>query len=399
MPGAHHVDELQMQLPQCNDSIGVFEQQLLAAQDCLGEHDGLLTAELYSKEEQTLGFESILILDQIFESPNVQTQTKTPPGLRPSWSSLIERPFFSIMESYEDLGHAIIDELTHFTTCLPKTDMATAPNKDIAKGCLLFLSGKNHHFVDTYFERWHHHTPIIHRPSFSIFKAPLPLLLAVLLTGALFSPESEDVSRATRLLNLAERYIFDHANFRNLLYTTEAEDIRWHTDSLCAIQAAFQIAQIQLHSSCPLQREKVRHERVGQLITAARNLELHKLSHSSHAKPFSHDGFEWNQFGVVEAGIRLMCGIFHLESSFNIFYDTIPRVLVQEMCLDAPCVDDAYTATNSEDCARVMAYKSKTSTLKVAETVEVLLQVNDDEARSVASSFEFLHLFTIILGG
>jgi hypothetical protein len=71
----------------------------------------------------------------------------------------------------------------------------------------LFTPTKVEKLVNLYFEFWGPHCPIIYQPSFTVETAPIPLLIAMTLMGAMYSQIDVEVSTAKHLFDLAEHYI------------------------------------------------------------------------------------------------------------------------------------------------------------------------------------------------
>lgn len=63
--------------------------------------------------------------------------------------------------------------------------------------------------VDLFFQHYHKHCPIIHRPSFDLTAVPLALLLAVLALGGMYAPDKPRVERIRSLLDVMELYVFN----------------------------------------------------------------------------------------------------------------------------------------------------------------------------------------------
>ncbi|RSL51249.1 hypothetical protein CEP53_008510 [Fusarium sp. AF-6] len=72
-------------------------------------------------------------------------------------------------------------------------------------------------FVQAYFSRLHAYIPIIHRPTFQIETAPLPLLISIFLFGSLCYASQDAAISARDFFDLAEVYIFSHLTFRRIL--------------------------------------------------------------------------------------------------------------------------------------------------------------------------------------
>lgn len=63
-------------------------------------------------------------------------------------------------------------------------------------------------FVEMYFMFWHHNFQLIHRPTFDVDSVSPILLISVIIMGALYSSDGDEVSAARRLLDVAELSVF-----------------------------------------------------------------------------------------------------------------------------------------------------------------------------------------------
>lgn len=298
----------------------------------------------------------------------------------------------------EDAGHALVDELIHCATTLAQDRSHSPPTSKISKGLSLLLSGKNYAFICNYFSRWNHHSPVVHRPTFSLASTSPPLLLAILLTGAILSSDPEDISNANTILNLAEQYVFGHDNFQLLLDASQPECEIGEFEGLQAVQAAFQITQIRLHDVSFHKRKRARCSRFDQVINAARALGLQTTQCSYGVHSINHETFDWHNFSIKEAQIRLMCGIYQLEASFSVFYDSAPRLLIEEMCLDLSCPVEAYTASNAEDCLQIISRQTRETKLKLSEILAIICYGDDSTVELLIRGLDMLHLWAVILG-
>ena len=77
----------------------------------------------------------------------------------------------------------------------------------------LFVPSKIEKSINCYFEFWHQHCPMVHRPSFNIDTAPVPLLISMTLMGAMYSQTDHEVSSAKVALDLAELFIYGLDDF------------------------------------------------------------------------------------------------------------------------------------------------------------------------------------------
>lgn len=77
----------------------------------------------------------------------------------------------------------------------------------------LFVPSKIEKSINCYFEFWHPHCPMVHRPSFNIETAPIPLLISMTLMGAMYSQAEHEVGSAKVALDLAELFIYSLDDF------------------------------------------------------------------------------------------------------------------------------------------------------------------------------------------
>ena len=77
----------------------------------------------------------------------------------------------------------------------------------------LFVPSKIEKSITCYFEFWHPHCPMVHRPSFSIETAPIPLLISMTLMGAMYSQVEHEVDSSKAALDLAELFIYSLDDF------------------------------------------------------------------------------------------------------------------------------------------------------------------------------------------
>lgn len=77
----------------------------------------------------------------------------------------------------------------------------------------LFVPSRIEKFTNCYFQFWHPHCPMVHRPSFSIDAEPVPLLIAMTLMGAMYSQVEHEVDASKIALDLAELFIYSIEDF------------------------------------------------------------------------------------------------------------------------------------------------------------------------------------------
>lgn len=68
--------------------------------------------------------------------------------------------------------------------------------------------------LDLFFQHYHIHCPIIHKPSFNPTQKPLVLVLALMALGGMYAPDKARVERMRALLDVIELYIFNVPGLR-----------------------------------------------------------------------------------------------------------------------------------------------------------------------------------------
>jgi hypothetical protein len=206
-----------------------------------------------------------LLLEYFFSGQDTTGNQQDP------YSSLEQdQPWFGNSRSdYWTIRNGLTDDLMYhlheFCAALPTGHPECAPNLHLSQGLGLIAPSSISRFVDLYFHHWNQHSPIIHRATFDIEKASLPLLFAIILTGALFSSQ-DDVAKARMLLSLAEEFAFRDKVFGKLLAGSSPSGPDEEGRSFDALQAAFSIAQVQLREGSASTRKHARSIRFGEII-------------------------------------------------------------------------------------------------------------------------------------
>ncbi|RDL41769.1 uncharacterized protein BP5553_01748 [Venustampulla echinocandica] len=210
----------------------------------------------------------------------------------------------------------------------------------------LFTPSRITNLVNIYFETWHKNCPILHRPSFSIETAPINLLTAVIMMGAMYSRVDEEISTAKLILDLAELYIFssedltEEFEIKQMLGDWESPSIDQDGLDITSYQnlsAAYLILCAQFWAGTLISRKRSIETRFGVLIKAsfpsyrvARRIGLTKARHDLED---SLDERLWIQ---NEERIRLMNVMTLLDCAFCFFANFPCRLTNQERAFDLP---------------------------------------------------------------
>ena len=171
----------------------------------------------------------------------------------------------------------------------------------------LFAPSKIASLVNLYFEFWHPHCPIVHQPTFSIDTAPIPLLIAITLMGAMYSQADREVNTAKVLLDLAEFAIFsvddltDEFEIKQMLRASTVSSERLVMSSPMAfshVLAAYLMVVVQFWAGNMVSRKRALESRFGVVVKVARRLNLTKARHDLD------DSVDENSWIQKECGIR-----------------------------------------------------------------------------------------------
>ena len=86
-----------------------------------------------------------------------------------------------------DLSTEFLMHLTELSRWLSWEHPEHDPSANLAMGMTILTKSNIQTFIRLYFHHWNRHSPVVHRGTFDVNKSPLPLLLVITLTGALFS--------------------------------------------------------------------------------------------------------------------------------------------------------------------------------------------------------------------
>lgn len=202
----------------------------------------------------------------------------------------------------------------------------------------LIVPSKIEKSINCYFEFWHQHCPMVHRPSFSIDTAPVPLLISMTLMGAMYSQTDHEVSSAKVALDLAELFIYGLDDFTDeyeiqqmLKFSATPTQTGASTTSYVALknlQAAYLMIVVQTWAGNTAARKRSIETRFSTVIKVARRLGLTKARHDFRD---SHDENLWIQ---KESQIRLINAMTLLDSAFVFFSNFPSRLSVTEMKFD-----------------------------------------------------------------
>jgi hypothetical protein len=221
--------------------------------------------------------------------------------------------------------------------------------------CLEFFNPMNlRRLLNTYWKRWHRHCPIIHPPSFDPSQAPAELILAMVLIGACVSKDSQDANYARKLLDCAERLIFELPWLSREIGSNQTDASLTRGTKLRLLQAAIIMCSLQTWEGSDKAKARIRKLRYPYVAQACQEL--------VYSQPGEQIGIglaatlqHWDEFIIEEQIIRYeliylfidktACHnldtdvsinstksyIFLLDTAFTIFYMTPPCIAISDL--------------------------------------------------------------------
>ncbi|KAK7180393.1 hypothetical protein PSPO01_13550 [Paraphaeosphaeria sporulosa] len=220
-------------------------------------------------------------------------------------------------------------------------------------------------YVSAYFQYFHPHFAFIHRPTFDIQHASLPLLVAVALAGSAHSPPTDDALSAPCLYSVAEEYIF--RCLQGVVYTgAKVDEVVIQT-----IQAAVLINALLYSSTDRAIARRGLFHRFPALSTAVRSLGLVR---SKRAMPLQ--SMSWEQFVADESKIRTAAAVFFSGGVSTITFNNAVQLPVSEMAGDLPCADALFEASSPGKFAQLVTNSAcdTRQSLSLKEWISLYLQ-------------------------
>ncbi|CAG9977246.1 unnamed protein product, partial [Clonostachys byssicola] len=221
-------------------------------------------------------------------------------------------------------------------------------NRSEADECIKLFNPKSLRILlSEYWNSWHHHCPIIHRPSLDLLDIPVEMMIAMCLLGACSSPEGGDAIKAQKWLDATETLVFSIP----WLSRTEVKGISEPTETRLTkvrlLQTALLVCVLQTWEGTESARLRVRELRYPFLVQASRELRTVGLDLENSPEIFETQ-FDWEEFIIEEQLTRVKTFIFLLDTAFTIFHSTPPRVTIPDLKFPFPCPDIYFHVDDKE---------------------------------------------------
>lgn len=200
-------------------------------------------------------------------------------------------------------------------------------------------------FIVAYFDRTvRPRSRIVLKSCFHLPSTSTPLLLSILLMGAICGGSNEAKSNATDYADKAESILFDDPSFQRLVYRKAQPQYDPLQDiEIEFIQAAILIILIQISSPNPESRRRVRIHRYPLLVSVARATGLVQINNTWH-DPSMISTYE--SFLKNELSIRMMASIAMIDTHFIIFFNALPILSPSELGFDLPAEEAGVDITD-----------------------------------------------------
>lgn len=202
-------------------------------------------------------------------------------------------------------------------------------------------------FLAQYFKLWHPNGPFIHEPSFDPETAQLPLLMALVFMGAMYSVDDRELKAAKNLLDVVELYAFASDVFapeaemkRSMDGVSTPNDLETDWITFQHFQGGYLISVIQHWAGSRLSRSRAMECRYSEVIKVARKIGLTKARH------MPEDRVHQDLWMQKECRVRTINVIITLDCAFLFFQNYPQRLTLAELDCDLPCEEDIWNAKN-----------------------------------------------------
>ncbi|OJJ48597.1 hypothetical protein ASPZODRAFT_150792 [Penicilliopsis zonata CBS 506.65] len=194
-------------------------------------------------------------------------------------------------------------------------------------------------FFELYFENYHHHFPILHKPTLDPTKAPPLLITAIITLGSTLSSDAGHFEMATKIHDSLRYIVFNTADF-------EPPASLWCIQTLLLIQAHENLFSTRKHS-------QLAHIFHGAIITLMKR----GVSYSNREVTNLEDS--WYQWIESQSCNRTAFFGFIMDAQQSFMFG-LPCILsVQDLRLPLPCHDSLWESGNAEEWSCMMRKTSE----------------------------------------
>ncbi|ETI25285.1 hypothetical protein G647_04660 [Cladophialophora carrionii CBS 160.54] len=253
--------------------------------------------------------------------------------------------------------------------------------------------------LNSFFNNYYRHCPIIHQPTFQPTLAPEALVLGCVALGAMYSDPGK-VAWMKSLLDVIEQYVFslpavkdDYFTTNGYLQMADEEALNYHFQTF---QGAYLCVVVQYFSGNLSGRRRARRQRFCTILNMARYF---GLPTAQHASVFAMtDEMAFQRWVRNECRIRTMNVMLALDSAMGIFNNVPPRVNYCEVDLQLPCHAEAFQLASYAEMLQRSAFPR--SRMKLIDAFQKLF-VQPNELRAAYQhetlcSWDMLYLIHVL---
>ncbi|KAI0101169.1 hypothetical protein F4814DRAFT_432445 [Daldinia grandis] len=246
----------------------------------------------------------------------------------------------------------LLESATRGTGTGTGTGVAYLTNTDLSQIALaannLFSIEEMPKLLALFWERWYPHCPIVHRSSFNLAFAHPLLVMAMVLLGAVMSPFPQHREQGRLLLDSAENALFGSKVFCCEGYRN-VDEVH-NSGAVATFQAAYFICIMQKWEGNEVAKQRIRRYRFTTLVSAVRSLGIPHATHNHDLIVIEEpDQVRWKKFIRREELIRIVSYVFLLDCGFLTFHNCVPRMALQEMTNELPCLEVYFQAASASE--------------------------------------------------
>ncbi|KAL3478160.1 hypothetical protein BJX99DRAFT_224720 [Aspergillus californicus] len=243
-------------------------------------------------------------------------------------------------------------------------------------------------YVTAFFENAYHSNPFIHKASFDVNAASPLLVIAILLLGSTcVSPE--DASAAGGYCDLIESLVFEGPEFLGILCGRKDHTISIQTVQL--LQAAILTIQLQGSQQEVTTKRRIRVQRIPALVFVVRLLNLTRV--------VNDDIQTLEGYVNKETLVRIMAGVYLLDSYSVIFYHSPPQLRLYEASFGLPMQDTIFETVGQDDQGHTLSDHTPLPPLTLQSVVQLLMDSNPFDPEEIQSRIDSLFGHFLILTG
>ncbi|KAG9241572.1 hypothetical protein BJ878DRAFT_536451 [Calycina marina] len=227
-------------------------------------------------------------------------------------------------------------------------------------------------WIKLYFKHWHHHGPIVHEPTFNSCTSAIPLVLALMSLGGMYSADESDIAQLRLLLDIVEHYIYSVPSIsdeydlpdRTYIRPGEGAPLEWQRCQLEELQGAYLICILQYWTGNTIARTRIRQQRFTRVVAIMHHLEMQTAQHSPNY--VINDQQSFNYWILKESYIRTATIATMLDNAFGVFNNVSPRFQWAEIDLAFPSDDQFFKIANYEQLIIAQRFPSRKMKIKDA---------------------------------